>query len=158
MGQGTRRSPRHFSCLLSRTYQTGCDGLEDWLSKQGVLAGSIGWASKESWPEALAEQAKSLGQKIGWASKESWLEALAKQVGSLNQIHWLSNEQVKSGWDYRRANGCCVPYHFWANEKRTCYGSTQKNRIFLVKIKRSKLVYAGDTQWKENLLRFHSKE
>jgi hypothetical protein len=41
-----------------------------WLSKQGVSAGSIGRASKESWPEALAEQARSLAQ-----------------------IHRLSNEQ-----------------------------------------------------------------
>jgi hypothetical protein len=38
--------------------------------KQGVLAGSIGGASKESWLEALAEQARSL-----------------------NWIHRLSNEQ-----------------------------------------------------------------
>jgi hypothetical protein len=38
--------------------------------KQGVLAKSIGRASKESWPEALAEQARSL-----------------------SRIHWLSNEQ-----------------------------------------------------------------
>ncbi len=62
-------------------------------------------SSKESWPEALAEQARSLGQKhwpskqgvsarsSGRASKESWLEALAKQARSLNRIHWLSNEQ-----------------------------------------------------------------
>ena len=41
-----------------------------WPSKQGVLAGSTGRASKESWPEALAEQARSL-----------------------DQIHRLSNEQ-----------------------------------------------------------------
>ncbi len=38
--------------------------------KQGVSAVSIGQASKESWPEALAEQARSL-----------------------DRIHWLSNEQ-----------------------------------------------------------------
>ncbi len=75
VGLGTRQSPRHLSCLLSRTYRTGCDGrddcsgprsnavdqatqvtqskeswLEDWLSKQGVLAGR------------LAEQARSLDQ------------------------------------------------------------------------------------------------
>jgi hypothetical protein len=31
-----------------------------WLSKQGILAWSIGQASKESWPGALAEQAGSL--------------------------------------------------------------------------------------------------
>jgi hypothetical protein len=61
--------------------------------KQGVSAGSIGQASKESRPEALAEQA--------------W---------SLDQIHRLSNEQVKTGWDYGQANGRCVPYHFWTNE------------------------------------------
>jgi hypothetical protein len=45
--------------------------------KQGVSAGSIGQASKESWPETLAEQARSL-----------------------DRIHRLSNEQVKTGWDY----------------------------------------------------------
>jgi hypothetical protein len=45
--------------------------------KQGVLAGSIGQASKESQPEALAEQARSL-----------------------DRIHQLSNEQVKTGWDH----------------------------------------------------------
>jgi hypothetical protein len=72
---------------------------------QGVLAGSIGQAGKKSWLEALAEQARSLGQKhwpskqgvsarsIGGAGKESRLEALAKQARSLNRIHWLSNEQ-----------------------------------------------------------------
>ena len=67
VGQGTGQSPRHLSCLLSRTYRTGCNGCddcggprsnavdratqvtqskeswpEDWLSKQGVLAWSIG--------------------------------------------------------------------------------------------------------------------
>jgi hypothetical protein len=40
-----------------------------WPSKQGVLAGSIGRASKESWPEALAEQARSLSRKH-WPSKQ----------------------------------------------------------------------------------------
>ncbi len=103
VGQGTRRSQRHLSCLLSRTYQTGCNGCDDcggprsnavdWATqvsrrtrsaqgsrrcrkeglltwvlykiqiKQGVLAGSIGRASKESWPGALAEQARSLGRE-----------------------------------------------------------------------------------------------
>jgi hypothetical protein len=73
--------------------------------KQGVLARIIGQASKESWSEALAEQARSLGQKhwpsrqgvsarsIGGAGKKSWLEALAEQARSLNRIHWLSNQQ-----------------------------------------------------------------
>jgi hypothetical protein len=45
-------------------------GRKHWLSKQGVLAGSIGRASKEFRLEALAEQARSL-----------------------DRIHWLSNEQ-----------------------------------------------------------------
>ncbi len=73
--------------------------------RQGVSAGSIGQAGKESWLEALAKQARSLGQKhwpskqgvsarsIGQAGKESRLEALAKQARSLDRIHWLSNEQ-----------------------------------------------------------------
>ncbi len=68
--------------------------------RQGVLTGSIGRASKESWPKALAEQARSLGQKhwpskqgvlarsIGQAGKESQLEALVEQARSLNLIHW----------------------------------------------------------------------
>ncbi len=29
VGRGTRGSPRHLSCLLSRTYQTGCNGCND---------------------------------------------------------------------------------------------------------------------------------
>ncbi len=109
MGQGTRQSPRHLSCLLSRTNQTGCDGCDDcggprsnvvdWATqvsrwtrsaqglrgcreegpltwvlyetqiKQGVLAKSIGRASKESWPGALAKQARSLGREY-WPSKQ----------------------------------------------------------------------------------------
>jgi hypothetical protein len=51
------------------------EGLLTWVLyetqvKHGVLARSIGQASKESRPEALVEQARSL-----------------------NRIHWLSNEQ-----------------------------------------------------------------
>jgi hypothetical protein len=61
--------------------------------KQGDSAGSIGRASKESRPEALAEQARSL-----------------------DQIHWLNNEKVKTGWDYGRANERCIPNHFWSNK------------------------------------------
>jgi hypothetical protein len=80
---GTLRDPNQARSL----------GRKHWPSKQGVSAGSIGRASKESWPEALAEQARSL----------DW-------------IHQLSNEQVKTRWDYGRVNGRCVPYHFWTNK------------------------------------------
>jgi hypothetical protein len=66
-------------------------GRKHWPSKQGVLAGSIGQASKESRPEALAKQARSLGRKhwpskqgvlagsIGRASKESRPNSLVEQ-------------------------------------------------------------------------------
>jgi hypothetical protein len=80
---GTLRDPNQARSL----------GRKHWPSKQEVLAGSIGQASKESWPKSLAEQAKSL-----------------------DRIHWLSKEQVKTGWDYGRANERCVPYHFWTNK------------------------------------------
>ncbi len=50
---GTLRDPNQARCL----------GRKHWPSKQGVSAGSIGQASKESWPIALAEQARSLGWK-----------------------------------------------------------------------------------------------
>jgi hypothetical protein len=29
VGRGTCQSPRHLSCLLSRTYRTGCNGFDD---------------------------------------------------------------------------------------------------------------------------------
>ncbi len=64
VGQGPRQSPRHLSCLLSRTYQTGCDGCDDC---GGPRSNAVDWAnqvsqqSKESWLEALAKQARSLG-------------------------------------------------------------------------------------------------
>ncbi len=57
---GTLRDPNQARSL----------GRQHWPSKQGVSARSIGQASKESWPEALAEQARSL-----------------------DRIHRLSNEQ-----------------------------------------------------------------
>jgi hypothetical protein len=59
--------------------------------KQGVLAGR------------LAEQARSLGWKIGCASKESWPEALAEQARSLGLEHWPSKQGV-SAWSIGRAS------------------------------------------------------
>jgi hypothetical protein len=62
--------------------------------------------SKESQPETLAEQARSLSQKhwpsrqgvsarsISRAGKESWPEALAKQARSLGQKYWPSRQGV----------------------------------------------------------------
>ncbi len=48
------------------------------------MSNAVDWATqvsqiKESWPEALAEQARSLGQKIGQASRESQSDSLVKQ-------------------------------------------------------------------------------
>jgi hypothetical protein len=51
--------------------------LDETQIKQGVSAGSIGRASKESWLEALAEQARSLGRKH-WPSKQG---VLARSIG-----------------------------------------------------------------------------
>ncbi len=48
---GTIRDPNQAESLVRK----------HWPSKHGVLAGSIRQASKESWPEALAEQVKRLG-------------------------------------------------------------------------------------------------
>ena len=117
LGRGTRQSSRHLSCLLSRIYRTGCDGRddcgrprsnavdratqvtqrkeswpEDWLSKQGVLARSIGRASRESQSDSLVEQ---------WTSQDRMRLQTSKRM--LRTIPFLS-------------------------------------------------------KWKENLLRFHSKE
>jgi hypothetical protein len=50
--------------------------------------GSLTWVLYET----QIKQGVSAGS-IGRASKESWLEALAKQARSLNRIHRLSNEQ-----------------------------------------------------------------
>jgi hypothetical protein len=59
---GTLRDPNQARIL----------GQKHWPSKQGVSAGIIGRASKESWPEALAKQARSLGWKH-WPSKQGVL-------------------------------------------------------------------------------------
>ena len=72
VGRGTHQSPRHLSCLLSRTYQTRCDGRDDCGRPR---SNAVDWAtqvsqqSKESWPEALAEQARSLSLEH-WPSKQ----------------------------------------------------------------------------------------
>jgi hypothetical protein len=42
-------------------------------------ATQVSQQSKESWPEALAEQARSLGRKIGQASKESQPDSSVEQ-------------------------------------------------------------------------------
>jgi hypothetical protein len=61
------------------------------------LAGSIGRASKESWPEALAEQARSLGWKH-WLSKQRVLAGrLAEQAKSLDQGA-LVEQQTSQDW------------------------------------------------------------
>ncbi len=160
MGWGTRQSPRHLSSLLSRTYQTGCNGHDDCGRPR---SNAVDWATQVSQQRKGRGGAGKKGRWPGYSmrpksSKESWPEDWLSKQGVLTREHWLSNEQVKTRCDYRQANGCCVLYHFWANEKRTCYGSTQKNRRFLVKIRGIKLVYTGDTQWEKNLLWFHSKE
>ena len=54
VGRGTRQSPRHLSCLLSRTYQTGCNGCDDC---GGPGSNAVDWATQVSqikqgsWPE-----------------------------------------------------------------------------------------------------------
>jgi hypothetical protein len=45
--------------------------------------------SQKHWPSKQGVSARSIGR----ASKESWLEALAEQARSLDWIHRLSNEQ-----------------------------------------------------------------
>jgi hypothetical protein len=56
------------------------------------------WRCREEGPltwvlyKTQIKQGVSAGS-IGRASKESWLEALAEQARSLDRIHWLSNEQ-----------------------------------------------------------------
>jgi hypothetical protein len=45
VGRGTRQSPRHLSCLLSRTYQTGCNGCDD---RGGPRSNAVDWATQVS--------------------------------------------------------------------------------------------------------------
>ncbi len=45
VGWGTRQSPRQLSCLLSRTYQTGCDGCDD---SGGPRSNAVDWATQVS--------------------------------------------------------------------------------------------------------------
>jgi hypothetical protein len=69
------------------------EGLLTWVLyktqiKQGVSAGSIGRASKESWPEALAKQARSL----------DWIHRLSneQELGFRSFLFWIfSSYQVK---------------------------------------------------------------
>jgi hypothetical protein len=77
-------------------------GRMHWPSKQGVLAGSIGQASKESWPEALAEQARSLGrihrlsneQELGLRSFLFWIFF---ELSSKNQaVCWYQDAAERS--------------------------------------------------------------
>jgi hypothetical protein len=97
MGRGTCRSPRHLSCLLSRTYRTGCNGRDDCC---GPRSNAVDWATQVSQIKQgvlagrLAEQARSLCQKH-WLSKQGVLAGrLAKQARSLGQKHWLSKQGV----------------------------------------------------------------
>ncbi len=62
-------------------------------------------SSKESWPEALAKQARSLGRKIGWASKESRPDSLVEQwtrvrvrIFSVLDLFELSSENPAVCW------------------------------------------------------------
>ena len=102
--------------------------------------------SKESWPEASAEQARSLGRKH-WLIKQGVLAGrLAEQARSLDQGALVEQLTSKDRMGQQTSKWMLRTVPFLSKRKENLLRFTQKNRRFLVKIKRSKLVYTGDTK------------
>ncbi len=145
VGRGTRQSPRHLSCLLSRTYQTGgngCDGCGRPRSN------AVDWATQVS-----QQSTRYQGHKVELVGTS--LFSCIEHVREEGPLTWVLYEtQSKQGvlaWSIGRASR-------ESQLDSSVEQWTSQDRMLLQTSKQMLRTVPFLSKWKENLLLFHSKE